>query len=76
MVTILRKHATSEGNKLEFYTTDYLGANALVVRDESCQMERTYRIGTTNELELCEEPELIISFEQVIHAWTSEQVRF
>jgi hypothetical protein len=71
----LKKHTTSEGNELKFYTTDLLPARSVVVRDSSCQMERLYTVGRTQSLSF-DEPELIKSVAQVIRAWTEEQIHF
>jgi len=71
----LKKHTTSAGNKLQFYTTDLLPAGSVVVRDNSCQMERLYTVGRTQSLSF-NEPEQIKSVAQVIRAWTTEQIHF
>ena len=74
-VKILKKHTTSTGNKLEFYTTDLLPARSVVVRDNSCQREKLYTVGRVQSLSF-DEPEQIKSIAQVIRAWTTEQIHF
>ena len=71
----LKKYTTSEGNKLEFYTTALLSAGSVVVRDNSCQRERLYTVGRIQSLSF-DEPEQIKSIAQVIRAWTTEQIHF
>jgi hypothetical protein len=71
----LKKHTTSEGNELEFYTTDLLPTRSVVVRDNSCQIERLYTVGRIQSLSF-DEPEQIKSVAQVIRAWTTEQIHF
>lgn len=71
----LKKYTTSEGNRLEFYTTDLLPARSVVVRDNSCQLERLYTVGRIQSLSF-DEPEQIKSIAQVIRAWTTEQIHF
>lgn len=71
----LKKHTTSKGNELQFYTTDLLPTRSVVVRDNSCQIERLYTVGRTQSLSF-DEPEQIKSVAQVIRAWTTEQIHF
>lgn len=71
----LKKHTTSEGNELEFYTTDLLPPRSVVVQDNSCLMSKTYTVGRTQSLSF-DEPEKIKSIAQVIRAWTTEQIHF
>ena len=71
----LKKHTTSKGNELEFYITDLLPTGSVVVRDNSCQIERLYTVGRTQSLSF-DEPEQIKSVAQVIRAWTTEQIHF
>lgn len=71
----LKSHITSEGNELQFYTTDLLPARSVVVRDNSCQKERIYTVGRTQDLSF-DGPEQIKSVAQVIRAWTEEQIHF
>lgn len=79
---IFSKHTTTKGNKLEFYTTDNLGKNFIVVRDNSCQMERVYKIGETGilsweDLDLpVSKRTLIKNNQQVINAWINEEINF
>ena len=72
---ILRKHKTSKGNELEFCTFDNLPKNTIVVIDNSCQMQRAYTIGSTQELNNFDKV-LITDFKQVINAWTNEELHF
>ena len=39
-------------NNFEFYQTDLLGKDCLVVRDLDCQMERVYKLGQRRYLNL------------------------
>ncbi len=71
----LKQHTTSEGNRLEFYTTDLLPPRSVIVRDSSCQRERLYTVGRIQSLSF-DEPEQIKSVAQVIRAWTTEQIHF
>jgi len=71
----LKKHTTSKGNELQFYTTDLLPTRSVVVRDNSCQIERLYTVGRIQSLSF-DEPEQIKSVAQVIRAWTAEQIHF
>ena len=71
----LKKHTTSKGNELQFYTTDLLPTRSVVVRDNSCQIERLYTVGRTQSLSF-DDPEQIKSVAQVIRAWTTEQIHF
>lgn len=74
-VKILRKHKTSKGNELEFCTFDNLPKNTIVVIDNSCQIQRAYTIGATQELSNFDKV-LITDFKQVINAWTNEELHF
>ena len=74
MVT-LKKYTTSKGNELEFCTFDHQPDNTMVVIDNSCQMQRAYTIGATQELSNFDEV-LITDFNQVINAWTNEELHF
>lgn len=81
MIQILKKHTTSAGNKLEFYVTTS-NPKTLVVRDNSCQIERSYTIGTFRPISFEDQDKprdqfpLIQSFDQVIKTWTDERVHF
>ena len=70
-------------NNFEFYQTDLLGKDCLVVRDLDCQMERVYKLGQRRYLNLdslADENEdakvLITSFKQVKKAWLSGAIWF
>lgn len=70
-------------NNFEFYQTDLLGKDAIVVRDLDCQMERVYRLGTRRHLDIdsfADEKEegkvLITNFDQVKQAWLSGKIWF
>lgn len=65
----------AHGNKIKFQTYDYLGNDAIVVYDCTCQMERVYRIGRTQELDYFEEV-IIKSKAQVMRAWENGTVWF
>lgn len=75
MIKVLKKHTTSAGNELEFYQASHLPEQSVVVRDNSCQLERVYVVGRTQELNDYEMIE-IKSVDQVIEAWTSESLHF
>jgi hypothetical protein len=75
MPKTLKRHITSRGNELEFYKTDLLPPRSVIVRDDSCQMERLYTVGRVQSLSF-DEPELIKSIAQVIRAWTTEKIHF
>jgi hypothetical protein len=79
MVKVLKKGNGKFGNELEFYTTSLEDsiheAGHVVVRDCDCQMERTYYVGLTQELDDFE-PVKIESIEQVIKAWLTGSVWF
>ena len=81
MAKTLKKYTTSEGNELEFYTVEHF-PNTIIVRDNSCQLERRYTIGTRRPLSFSDydlisiDMPLIESFDQVIEAWVSEKLHF
>ena len=84
-MVIIKKHITSRGNKLEFATFNYPGypENSITVIDTSCQIERTYTIGSNEILSFEDynvdnhkERTKITSFEQVISAWINEEIHF
>ena len=71
----LKKYTTSEGNNLVFSTTNLIKKEHIIVTDNSCQLERTYVIGTKRELSNYEVV-LIESKSQVINAWINEEIHF
>ena len=75
-MTLIKKHTTSKGNKLEFYQ---LNENSMVVIDLSCIFERTYTIGQKQILSFDDydnDGTIVKDFNQVINAWTNEQIHF
>jgi len=75
-MTRIKKHTTSKGNKLEFYQ---LNENSMVVIDLSCLLERTYTIGKKQILSFDDydnDGTIVKDFNQVINAWTNEQIHF
>ena len=74
-MTTLKKYTTTTGNKLVFSTTNLIDKEHVIVTDNSCQLERTYIIGTKRELSNYDIM-LIESKEQVINAWVNEEIHF
>lgn len=78
-MTLIKTHTTSRGNKLEFYQ---LSEDTMLVIDNSCELVRIYELGTTGELcwddydKVRSEKTEIRSFNQVVKAWTNEQIHF
>jgi len=76
---LLKKHTTSKGNKLEFHQFE---TTHIIVIDNSCQMERVYRLGDRRALcwddfgKRHSKRTEIRSFEQVINAWVNEEIHF
>lgn len=73
---LLKKHTTSKGNKLEFYSVT---PNILVVHDASCLMERTYKIGMKGIISFDDYDTggtRVDGFNQVINSWVNEQIHF
>ena len=75
MIKILKKHTTSEGNELEFYATDLLPEKSIVVRDNSCQLERLYTVGKLGALSF-DDKQIVKSIDDVVNAWINEEIHF
>lgn len=79
MSRIISRYTSSRGNKLIF-STGYLhkgDVKHVVVTDTSCALERCYYIGNiSRKLNHEESPIEVTSIEQVIKAWTNEEVHF
>lgn len=75
MIKILKKHTTSEGNELEFYVTDLLPEKSIVVRDNSCQLERLYTVGKLGALSF-DDKQTVKSIDDVVNAWINEEIHF
>lgn len=73
---ILKKYTTSEGNELEFCQFDHLGENVLVVIDNSCQIEKTYRLGNYYSFDYGKSTVKLTNFYQVFNAWINEKINF
>ena len=77
---LLKKHTTSKGNELEFFTDfSHLNHDQMVVIDNSCQLQRTYTIG--RKAILCFDDydtggQIVKSFKQVIDCWINEKIHF
>jgi hypothetical protein len=80
--TALIKEGTgANGNRLAFRTWSEHKIHQLTIHDLDCQKARTYTIGAFQWLGEWsdkdeEKMEFIISFEQVIEAWTSGKIWF
>tara|TARA_R110000787_G_scaffold197306_1_gene308642 strand:+ start:7816 stop:8043 length:228 start_codon:yes stop_codon:yes gene_type:complete len=73
---LLKKHTTTKGNKLEFYS---LTPKTMFVHDASCLMERTYTIGIKGIISFDDYDTggtKIENFNQVISSWVGEQIHF
>lgn len=76
-IKTIKKITTSAGNKIEFYATDLIAEDHVIVLDKSCQMERTYIMGLTILKDIESDTSCICeSIEQVIEFWTKEQIWF
>ena len=70
-MNMIKTHTTTKGNELEFYTTELINENHIIVLDKSCQLESSYII----DVDFIEN-ELVTSQKQVIDAWIDEKVCF
>ena len=73
---LLKKHTTTKGNKLEFYSVT---PNIMFVHDTSCLMERTYKIGMKGFITFDDYDAggtKVENFNQVINSWVNEQIHF